>query len=1175
ELVGTAYPQQLNTWEPFEIPLNNYHGNGQYIALMSPNGVNSYPYLDELNVEYISACPRVRNVTTSRIGLHSALVSWDTTAASSYEVEYGPAGFAFGTGTRITGITDDTLTLTGLASSSHYDVYVRGLCSPDTSNWSFAHTFNTQCGMIDSLPFFENFNNIGTGTSIHSPQCWYGTSTYSSSYPYPSTSYSRSGGGAAMYMYLSNTSGYYTMLQLPPVDTTELPINTLQIEFSLLRSTTSYVHGVVLGVCTGQGMQDFTPIDTFVVTASTGQWQDYEVFLNNYSGYGNYITFLAYAGTETTCYPYLDDIRVSRLPSCVRPDSLYATNATSSTVQLGWRERGTATAWEIEYGPTGYTVGTGTRVVTTSNPTTLVGLPASYQGDFYVRSICSATDTSIFSGQVGQFSTSQMPATIPYYCNFEDSTEWAAWQTSSNTYINWARGTAEVDSGTYSMYVSPDGGLTYGNENFSSVVNAAVFRDVDFGTVDTSFTLTYRAKVGGTIAARYDGLMVFVVDQSIPAVPSSSGITSPWGNVNDLYRVSLAYLDTNWDTYVASIDTIHGVHRVAFFWFNQNTGASYDYLPGPAAVDNIRIVVSPCARPVNLDTVSVTNTTATLHWDGSASENYRVAYRVAGAPASTNVYVNASTNHVTLTGLDPMTTYRAWVQKLCGSDSSLFSDGVEFQTEMCADAFAVLGYNPSWSTTTSSYAPIGYSFYNYSYVQTLIDSAQMAGMTEPITAMEFNPVNGNQGNYYTNMDIYLANVSESDLSSGFIMPDANHQFVQMTNSADLTYTDGGWHVVGFDTTFTWDGHSNVLVAVNRRHGSYQSGASFNAHVTTGVKTRYVYQDSGPYNPATVSGGTTANYVGDLRLVSCGSTPVCHEPIITGISHTYEDATITWSGDGTAYDVNVKESTATNWPATDIHVTGNTYTFTGLQPSTSYTFRVRQDCTADTLGYSDWVIDGFTTDSLPCVAPDSLHVTAVTNATATLDWSPRGYETMWEIHVWTSGGLDSVYTAISHPATVGGFTANTTYNASIRALCGSLGNVLGDWGDTITFTTAVCPDVTGLGTRGVTANSVEVYWDPDPMAQTWIIEYGFHGFDLGTGTQVTTSLTTYTINGLLDDMEYDFRVRAVCGDNWQSEGWATTSATTLVGGVPCDPPTAVSAVVAGNAATVSWTANTGN
>ena len=59
------------------------------------------------------------------------------------------------------------------------------------------------------------------------------------------------------------------------------------------------------------------------------------------------------------------------------------------------------------------------------------------------------------------------------------------------------------------------------------------------------------------------------------------------------------------------------------------------------------------------------------------------------------------------------------------------------------------------------------------------------------------------------------------------------------------------------------------------------------------------------------------------------------------------------------------------------------------------------------------------------------------------------------------------------------------------------------------------------------------------------------------------------------MEYDFWVRALCGDDWQSEGWAITTATTEATPIPCETPHNVSTVVSGNSATVSWTPGEGN
>ena len=1442
--LGSASNTSLTEWQPFEFYLNNYTGDGGYIALMSPNGEYSYPYLDDLTVDYIPACPRVTNVTVSNIGLYNAFVSWNGGESTEFDVVCVPSGTSPDLGTPHHIYSDDTLTLTGLSHTTAYDVYVRRYCYPDTSDWSFPISFRTLCHAIDSLPFFEDFESYraGSSSSYDFAPCWNRLNNGTTYYGYPyianSTSYSHSGGTKGLYWYNTTTTGsygdyqylilpeidttlfsanmlqlsfwakssstsyypvlevgvmnnatdtnftrlrtlnlgnnttwqYYTiplsryngngsyiavralrntatwyayvdeimldslpscpaplevvvdsigvnelgiswtpsgnehqwivtydsistvtndstlfitgltpntpydisvraicapgdtseastvstrtdciiintmpwnddlegynttsssssnfnipcwerftdatsyyypylssstsynhtpggskgfywyvtstvsygtyqMVALPLIDTTVLPMNTLQLVFWGKSSSTSYTPTFVIGVMTDDDPTSFTPVDTLVINGNT-EWELFEFPLNNYTGYGNrFVLRSAYSMTGSYWYAYIDDFTIEPISPCPRPDSLIAYSATSSSVTLQWHEPENATSWVIEYGPRGFQPGTGTQVTANTNPFVLTGLPSSYIGEYYVRSLCGNGDTAFYNRTPCPFNTAQIPATIPYNYDFESATEWDGWQTNSNTTINWFRGSAVAGAGNYAMYISPDNGTTYGNQNFSSVVNAAAYRDIDFGTIDSSFTITFSAKVGGTVSNTYDGLMVFLVDPASAVEASSSGITSPWGNVNDLYVVTFARLDTTWNTYEASFDTIHGIHRVAFFWFNQNTGASYPFIGGPAAVDNIHIDYSTCPRPVNVRDIALGMTSATIGWDGPATAQYRVVYRQTGADPSTNTYVTTNTNRLVISGLDPETNYSVWVQKICGTDSSLFSDRFDFLTDMCEGQQTALSYNSSMTEGTSTYAPMGYSFYNYGYIQTLVDSAELAGITAPITHMAFNPVNGNQGDYYTNMDIYLANVPESDLSGGFILPDSTHQFVQVTFLADLSYTDGGWFTFELDSTFTWDGHSNLLVAVNRRHGSYQSGASFNVHNTTTLRTRYLYQDGSAYSPTNPTGGTSGTIycVGDLRFIACGAAPVCQTPNITSVTNDYHSATVTWDGSGTSYEANIKETTASGWPAPDITVSGNSHTFNGLMPSTSYTFRVRQDCNADSLGYSEWIEGTFTTDSLPCLAPDSLHAIDVTNATATLDWTVLGNETNWDIHVWTPGGIDSIYRVSTRPATVGGFIAGLTYNASIRALCG-VDLMEGEWSDTVTFATAICPNVANVSAGNVTDNSALITWDLDDMAESWIVEYGYAGFDQGSGTIVPCTSNSFNATGLECETSYDFYVRAVCGTDWTSENWARVSFTTDYCAEPCDAPFGVTATVNLNNVDVSWTPGEGN
>jgi len=84
-------------------------------------------------------------------------------------------------------------------------------------------------------------------------------------------------------------------------------------------------------------------------------------------------------------------------PTCLAPTALTATNATINSVELGWT--GPAGQYQIEWGPLGFTIGTGTLITTSSNPYTLGGLSASTPYQYYLRRVCvPGTDTSMRAG---------------------------------------------------------------------------------------------------------------------------------------------------------------------------------------------------------------------------------------------------------------------------------------------------------------------------------------------------------------------------------------------------------------------------------------------------------------------------------------------------------------------------------------------------------------------------------------------------------------------------------------------------------------------------------------------------------------------------------------------------------------------------------------------------------
>src|SRR5690554_7592775 len=111
-------------------------------------------------------------------------------------------------------------------------------------------------------------------------------------------------------------------------------------------------------------------------------------------------------------------------PTCPAPTDLAITNLTTTTVDLGWTNGGSETAWNVEYGAAGFSQGSGTVVNTTSNPHNLTGLTAETAYEFYVQADCGGTDQSTWAGPFSFYTGYCLPSasgTATYIDNFTTS----------------------------------------------------------------------------------------------------------------------------------------------------------------------------------------------------------------------------------------------------------------------------------------------------------------------------------------------------------------------------------------------------------------------------------------------------------------------------------------------------------------------------------------------------------------------------------------------------------------------------------------------------------------------------------------------------------------------------------------------------------------------------------
>jgi hypothetical protein len=71
-----------------------------------------------------------------------------------------------------------------------------------------------------------------------------------------------------------------------------------------------------------------------------------------------------------------------------------------SKVELGWVKGDNETAWQIEYGHTGFTLGSGSFVESTTEIITISSLDFNVAYDFYIRSFCGTNNYSDWVGPV-------------------------------------------------------------------------------------------------------------------------------------------------------------------------------------------------------------------------------------------------------------------------------------------------------------------------------------------------------------------------------------------------------------------------------------------------------------------------------------------------------------------------------------------------------------------------------------------------------------------------------------------------------------------------------------------------------------------------------------------------------------------------------------------------------
>lgn len=425
-----------------------------------------------------------------------------------------------------------------------------------------------------------------------------------------------------------------------------------------------------------------------------------------------------------------NDIIIYAAASCNDPTMLDAKKLTDVSAELDWVTGG-STIWNIEYGPMGFTKGSGTMMTVTQNPYVLTGLTASTDYDFYVQDSCTGTGVSGWAGPKS-FKTLAAPKPLPMLpikdIKSVDSTK----SPDSLGVKCWITGTV------YTKDFDGNNGISFYIMDGSGGMNIFNFNDVSNYVVKEGDSIKVRGEVDF-----YRGLIELFAD-SIVLIDSNKMYRRPkmvsWLDestesefieLRDVYLADTSQWpavgrDANVDIVTPNNDTLTmRIDRdtdVDDMWPNppmgnftvKGAGSQFDpsspydegYQIFPRWFTDIDTASPPPCRPSsNLSTSDITSSSVKVSWTAGGG----VTWNVGWAKDHSSTHPTDSTMGVTtishvITGLDSNQHYHIWIQDVCDmGPPSMWEGPVMFSTlgansleEVFSDRVALRAYpNPN------------------------------------------------------------------------------------------------------------------------------------------------------------------------------------------------------------------------------------------------------------------------------------------------------------------------------------------------------------------------------------------------------------------------------------------------------------------------------------------------
>lgn len=395
---------------------------------------------------------QVSNITNT-----GATLNFANNSATNWEVIVLPSSSGLPTTTSVgTIVTSPTHTVSGLNAATAYNFFTRSNCNGIISNWSAGTYFLTaqnpvvspNCGeqFIDNgganANYASNSDNTYTicptnpgevvtvtftsfdietlwdglyvfdGNSINSPQISSGNpgnsipggvpgAFWGTVIPGPFTS--TSADGCLTFRFRSdnvvNKAGWIANVTCGTPSTCLRPTNVVVSAIT--------TNSAVIGWTSGSNETSWEivalPCGTAPTPNTTGVITNTNPYtLENLTLGTCYTIYVKAICSDTEMSQWSVATTFTTLVSCPSPQQVNASNITTTSFTLNWFETGSATSWEVITQPCGSTAptSTSTGTLSTTNSITVENLNSSACYHVYIRSVCSDSDKSTWTGPI-------------------------------------------------------------------------------------------------------------------------------------------------------------------------------------------------------------------------------------------------------------------------------------------------------------------------------------------------------------------------------------------------------------------------------------------------------------------------------------------------------------------------------------------------------------------------------------------------------------------------------------------------------------------------------------------------------------------------------------------------------------------------------------------------------